>query len=422
MTSLNPSKLSFLEKLVTCDNDDEDPTSTPLHDCLLGNDNNSLSVALALCPSDVNRLDYLGWSPMHLAIWRGDKAALSMMLACPDSNLQVRSSDGDSLLHVAVRLEEGSMEMTRLLLEAGADVNARIDIRSYYGRTPIIFAFHNPETLQLLLERDAEHTIEVEYNDSVRCLENPVTYASNRNFDFEDGADRQHRWDKSLGLLVSYGIDLDLPDSFGLTPLLWVIVNRNGALLRLLIQYGARIDPVDEDGWGILHFAARFGDLELINILSDAKIKGIQPDAKSTDGESPMLIMVGRLLELEFNGDGPPGITVPTYEEMLAFKQLLDDIHYRNMNGQPASGGTSVDPKKRVDDVDETDVEGNSVTSDQSFESTLALFGSVTSHGDWSTDSNQHDEPGDSENSEDESADEEFFDADESLDVASSSR
>lgn len=421
MTSLNPSKMSFLEKLFTCDNDDEDPTSTPLHDCLLGNDNNTLSVALALCPSDVNRLDYLGWSPMHLAILRGDKAALSMMLACPDSNLQVRSYDGDSLLHVAARLGEGSMEMTRLLLEAGADVNARNDIGSACGQTPIIFAFNNPETLQLLLERDAEHTIEVVFGDSVRCLESPVTWASRWNFGFEDRVDCQHRWDKSLGLLVSHGIDLDLPDPFGQTPLHWSIINQNRALLRPLIQYGARIDAVDEDGWGILHFAARYGDLELINILSDAKIKGIQPDAKSTDGESPMLIMVGRLLELEFNGDGPPGVSVPTYEEMLAFKHLLEDIRCRNMDEQLTSDGSRVEPNNRVYEVDETILEGNSVTSDQSFESTLALFGSVTSHGDLPTDSNQHDEPGVSENSEDESVDEEFFDADESLDGASSS-
>lgn len=411
--------MSVYKKLFICHDNDEDYTSTLVHDSLLENDINSLPSATALRPSDVKRLDYLGWSPMHLAIYRGDSVALCMMLACPDSNLQVQSYDGDSLLHVAAQLEEGSMEMARLLLEAGADVNARNGIRSSSGRTPIIYAIGNPETLQLLLERGAAHTIDVVNDGSSRRLENPVTWACRYFCVCEYGHVFQYDWDRSIGILVGHGVDLDLPDSLGHTPLYWTIINRNAALLALLIRHGARIDVVYEYGWSILHLAAMYGDLGIFNVLINANIKGIQPNAQNTNGKSPMLIMVGRLLELD--GDRPPGVTVPTYGEMLAFKQLLEDIHYRNKYGQATSDDTGLEPKNRVYDVDEADLEGNSVTSNQSFESTIALFGSVTSRGDLSTDSNQDNEPGGSDNSEYESVDEEFFDADESLGGASSS-
>lgn len=415
---LNLSQMSIFEELLTCD-DLEDPTSTLLHDCLFGNDYNQLSFAITASPYDVNRLDHLGWSPMHLAILRGDSVALCMMLACPERNLQTQSYNGDSLLHMAARLEERSTEMVTLLLEAGADVNAGNGIGSASGRTPIIYAIGNPGTLQLLLERGAAHTIEVVGGDSSRCLENPVTWASRYFYSFKYGCDFQYDWDQSLGILVGHGIDLDLPDSLGHTPLYWTIINRNAALLALLIRHGARIDVVYEYGWSILHFAAMYGNLGIFNVLINANIKGIQPNAQNTEGKSPMLIMVGRLLELD--GDRPPGVTVATYGEMLAFKQLLEDIHYRNKYGQATSDGTSLEPNNRVYDVDEADSEGSSVKSDQSFASTLALFGSVTSHGDLPTDSNQQDELGGLENSEDESVDEEFFDAGETLDVASSS-
>lgn len=85
-------------------------------------------------------------------------------LDCGASGGRLLTLRGATLLHVAA--EYGFFDATRLLLDRGADVNARadIDVSGVGGQTPIFHALThfkgvNPEVAQLLIDRGADLTI-----------------------------------------------------------------------------------------------------------------------------------------------------------------------------------------------------------------------------------------------------------------------
>jgi hypothetical protein len=116
--------------------------------------------------------------PGVLAILRGRTGELAAILDADPSLLHRRHPEldcgasggrlltlrGATLLHVAA--EYGFFHATRLLLDRGADVNARADIdpSGVGGQTPIFHALThfkgvNPEVAQLLVDRGADLTI-----------------------------------------------------------------------------------------------------------------------------------------------------------------------------------------------------------------------------------------------------------------------
>ena len=95
--------------------------------------------------------DNRGGGPLHRAVRKADTEALRMLLeAGADVNAQGRMSD--TPLHIAARVR--NIAAIRVLLEAGADVNAQGD----NGDTPLHHAARNGDTeaLRMLLEAGAD--------------------------------------------------------------------------------------------------------------------------------------------------------------------------------------------------------------------------------------------------------------------------
>lgn len=68
-------------------------------------------------------------------------------------------------------------------------------------------------------------------------------------------------------LLQSHRCDLHLPDAQGWTPLRWAAAHGHAALVRLLLQHGARVDDRDADGWTALRWAVHRGHMQVAKVL-----------------------------------------------------------------------------------------------------------------------------------------------------------
>ncbi|KAK1713078.1 ankyrin repeat-containing domain protein [Colletotrichum lupini] len=351
--SLKPEHGRMLEQLTFSQ---EVETSSLIHDAMLGTVPTSLSDAITLARSDIDGLDSYGWCPLHWAIYLADYASFDMLLY-RGASLETTTRNGWTPLHYAARYESpGSVRMTKALLDAGANVDAKIDnYRGSKGETAIMFAFDNPDVVDLLLQRGSALVVETDTNWV--C---PLSYRARRTSNVSRWDPRRAYWDRSLDLLCNAGMDLNVPSKQrgfeGRTPIHDTILWRNAALLELLIQHGARLDAVDKKGSGMLHFAAQSANQELIDILSDARIRGLNPDQANAAGDTPMKIMTARLYSKEDSRQ--PGETVPTFDEWLAFKNILEEIRERNLEDF-LSGRKCMDI---VDDVSSSGI--SSSTSD----------------------------------------------------------
>ncbi|KAK2025496.1 ankyrin [Colletotrichum zoysiae] len=334
--SLKPEYRRMIE-LLTFSRAEAGGTSTLIHEAVLGATSLSVSDAITQARSDIDSLDSYGWCPLHWAIFLDDYTS-SEVLLYRGASPKTATRSGWKPLHYAARYEpSGSTRMAQAVISAGADIDAQVsNYRGIKGETAIIFAFDNPEMVELLLGYGSRIVVKTD-TDWV-C---PLSYRARRTSNVDRWDPRRWYWERSLGLLCGAGLDLDLPSQQpgyeGRTPLHDTILWRNAALLELLIQHGARLDARDRHGSSSLHFAAQSANMELIDVLRSAHIHGLDPDQANTAGDTPMKIITARMYGSE---DGrQPGETRPTYDEWLAFKQLLQEI--RNRNSGDSSRGQS---------------------------------------------------------------------------------
>ncbi|GKT45620.1 ankyrin-1 [Colletotrichum spaethianum] len=296
----------------------------------------SVSDAITQTRTDIDSLDGHGWCPLHWAIYLDDYTSFEVLLY-RGASPKTETRSGWTPLHYAARYEPpGSVRMAEAVIDAGADVSAQVkNYRGNEGETAIIFAFDNPEMVELLLRHDSPFVVKTD-TDWV-C---PLSYRARRTSNVDRWDPRRWDWERSLGLLCSAGLDLDLrsqqPGFDGRTPLHDTILWRNLALMELLIQRKARLDAIDKYGSGILHFAGQSANLDLIKVLQDAQIRGLNPDEANIAGDTPMKIMTARMYGSDERRQ--PGETRPSFEEWLAFKQLLQEIRDRNYDDSTTGG------------------------------------------------------------------------------------
>src|SRR3984957_13385326 len=173
---------------------------------------------------------------------------LSQAQTAKDFFRVIRAGDLDRLRHLSVhpvtvkdRLDTtplhyaalyGNLESVRILLEHGADVNARNKSEA----TPLIYAAYN--------------------------------------------------FDKAR-LLVETGADINAHSSNGMTPLLVAVsVHGNAATVRYLLEKGADVKPAGPIGSDALQTAALKGDAEMVRLLLQ---KGADPQRQDMGGFTALL-------------------------------------------------------------------------------------------------------------------------------------
>jgi ankyrin repeat protein len=169
----------------------------------------------------------------------------------------VKLADGKGVTPLLYASAFGSVEAMRVLLEAGADVNAAESL----GAVPLHWSACDPARVKLLLEHGAQVNVK---NPQGRT---PLMVASS----CEGGAD-------SIRMLLERGADINVQQQNGSTALLDAATYGGPSIVRLLLEAGAKANIANQQGDTPLMFAVGWGDVELVRMLI---AKGVPVNARN---------------------------------------------------------------------------------------------------------------------------------------------
>lgn len=299
--------------------------------------------------------DQLGATPLHNAVWAG-RADLVKQLIAQGADVNARHTDGGStpldfaalrgettiaalLIHAGARPDIAAMhlaaardnvEMVRLLLDAGADPNARdasgsapLDEAAFHGVKEVAALLiargaevdrPNPQTgatplneaagsgnagvAELLLARGAnpsradssgatplENAVSARHADVVKLLLDRDHGPTGRESDLLD--DAVLRGDiLMVRMLAERGADVDVRNPGGAAPLHDAALKGFAEIASVLIAHGANVAARDSYGATPLHDAAVGGNAAVVKLLLD---HGADVNARETEsGATPL--------------------------------------------------------------------------------------------------------------------------------------
>lgn len=97
-------------------------------------------------------------------------------------------------------------------------------------------------------------------------------------------AEKSH--DKALGIFIEAGVDVNLRNQFGWTPLMVTTFLGSEESATLLITHGANVSVCDNRGYTPLHWAAQRGYAKVADLLLQ---RGAYPNVKSKKGLTPLI-------------------------------------------------------------------------------------------------------------------------------------
>ena len=239
-----------------------------------------------------------------------DRADLRRQLAAA-ADVNARDNHGNTPLIYASGF--GSLEAVRLLLDSGADANARNGLDA----TGLVWAAADLAKVQLLLSHGAD------VHARTRLERTPLMVAAacdgcseSVRLLIEKGADVRAR-DKggttalalaaqagdadSIRLLLAHGADPRKASESGLTPLMLALTNCSLRGAADLIAHGAGVNAANSSGGTVkfgaielvhltpLHYAAPYCGADLVKMLLDA---GAEPNVADIRGMTPLMLAV----------------------------------------------------------------------------------------------------------------------------------
>lgn len=290
-----------------------DDGDTPLQVALSPRSSRNPAVieALLKAGADPNVRGSADWTPLHNAAYDAEDADLIKALLEAGAELEARtgmtphSAGGKTPLHVAVSSDAVPAAIVALV-NAGADVDAR----DGNGARPLHWV-KKKEVLAILLEAGAEFNARSDAGGFT-----PLHSA----FDMSPAAIKH---------LVAAGADVKARNDYGRTPLHYVArENTSVSALELLLAAGADLEVLTNDGRTLLHAAAHSENPALIELLLKA---GLDVDVRTEDGETPLHVAARYSGWLE-DSHWPSSIG-PIYGSTAVVEALLEagaDVNARN--------------------------------------------------------------------------------------------
>ncbi len=212
---------------------------------LLGKDRDGLRRLFKASPASVNaHLPALNSPPLVIAVKTGQRDIVEDLLAVPGIHVDARDSEHRNAVHVAC--EEGQLELVRLLVAHGANLNSHCRTS-----TPLIAAClgSNPELLDYVLKKTPRQLIDFKAPGGNTALANAVACGNLT----------------AAGKLIARGADPDNIGASAMTPLHHAAKHGQVAMAKLLIRHGA-VARKSTFGYP-LDIACRSGCMEMIALL-----------------------------------------------------------------------------------------------------------------------------------------------------------
>ncbi|KAF9877519.1 hypothetical protein CkaCkLH20_05219 [Colletotrichum karsti] len=187
-----------------------------------------------------------GDTPLMQSIIYKDKSIVRQLLDDARVKVDLQNNDGETALHIAVKLFDESLVKT--LLDHGAKVN----ISDKQGRTPILLAAGDAhlEALREELETvDADVPLGKELRIAVK---------------------RSNKW--LVKVLLDHGAKVDIQDNDGRTPISLAAGDGHLEAVKELVRMDCvDIDLADNNGWKPLHWAQKNGHDDVVSLLNNRK-------------------------------------------------------------------------------------------------------------------------------------------------------
>lgn len=220
--------LSALTLYNNAANSHQDPVYERIWRAIYKNDVETVSRLLSSGIS-VDILDEYGRTPLMTAAEYGREEIVRLLLD-HGADVNARSENGVTPLLYASGKEATSIECLKLLLNAGANVNAATNIT---GSTPLIRAVGTGKTEAIKLL--------IAYGAAVNSQTNNGTTALMRVYDLPDKSN-------NLRLLLEAKADINIRDNQGFTALMRAIFYGRLAQAITLIEHGANVNMVSKYG------------------------------------------------------------------------------------------------------------------------------------------------------------------------------
>jgi ankyrin repeat protein len=243
--------------------------------------------------ADVNQRDENGWTPLHMAADKGELDIVKLLVANgADVNVKMQREGHKDRTPKSYALGRNYKEIVEFLYAHGADI-PRIHLAAYRG---------DLETVKSLIEGGTE----VDANDDDGT---PLHYAAMAGHeavarflidsDANIHAGNRNGWTPlhfaAIGgsaevarMLVAKGADVEVMSDNGQTPLLRAASEGNKRVIEVLLDNGAGVNTEDQGyGYTPLHYAARYGHEDVVELLLDKKAS---IEARLTSGQTPLAL------------------------------------------------------------------------------------------------------------------------------------
>ena len=195
--------------------------------------------------ADVNIQQVNRNTPLHEAAGAGSIDVAELLIA-HGANPDAKDRKGYTPLHeTAWWTDPSTLAVAKLLLDKGADVNAR----ATWDGTPLTDAAdsNNLPLAELLVDRGANVNATCPFGCT--CLHHAVSSKNVAEF------------------LITKGADVNIKDNNGRTPLNWAVRRRHKDVVELLIAKGADVNAKNNEGETPLSIAEEKGHTEIVELL-----------------------------------------------------------------------------------------------------------------------------------------------------------